>query len=635
MGVNVLTMKDGQALHGQTVVAEDGRIKVIGPAGQVPTDGMRVLDGRGRWVMPGLADMHAHTWDPGEWVLYVANGVTTVRNMWGNASHLALEERKRRGELPGPRIVTASPLIDGLSPQGKTLWQFSGYLEDDPAKAWQLVKRFAEQGYGQIKAYSQLNREQLAALGEASREYGVRLVGHCPDPLTFEEAVDLGMSCFEHLTNVFHGHFKDGRGVEGRPHGLDPEIIKSVLRAVVEKADMQALHKLAELLAAKDVWNCITATVWQGPIGGEDAFEDNRMRYVAPGTKSWWQFRVPTDEEIRDLGRRSNERRLEVLSLLREAQAPVLIGTDTPNPFVVQGFSLHDELDNFVRAGFSNQQVLEIATAVAARFCGQEDEWGTLAEGMRADLVVVESDPRDDLSALRRPWAVASNGYFFDRSDLDSLLAGRIEQIERPAVIEERHVDHAKGYRHLVQRQNGSVFGKICCTAIPHPQGTMLEEDSCSPMGKSRRTILLGAHKELVRLEGREESEAGERTVTIEREEGGYRSEVRDFDGFVLTSSIESEPLPPSEYMGFTALAEVVGSFPEGGDVPTLSLEGDELKIVPAKPIRSEDGIEVQWLRKGWPTTQTFHLDDAGRVVGMHDQLGGARELSEEEVTEA
>ncbi|HLF69787.1 MAG TPA: amidohydrolase family protein [Actinomycetota bacterium] len=613
--VNVLTMKSDEVTRAQTLIIDGGRITTIGPRDQVRVDGMRVIDCAGRFVLPGLADMHVHVWGLNVMGQFLANGVTTVRNMWGDGYHRAVERMNRAGELAGPHLMTTSPLIDGLGEQGRTIWPYSGYIDDDLAGARTLVARYADQGYDQIKAYSLLNRDQLKALGKACREHGVRLVGHCPSPLTFEESIELGMSCFEHLTNVFHGHFKDGRTLDGLA-GWDPATAKKILKMIIEHADMDALRHLADSMAEREVWNCVTTTVWKSPVEGAEAFTDGRMRYVSPETSAWWKFRSPPDEEVRALSRPAIERRIEVLSCLREAGAPVLVGTDTPNPFVVEGFSLHDELDNFVRAGFSNFEAIRIATAEAARFAGEVDEWGTLEVGMRSDLVIADSDPRKDLAVLRHPWAVASNGYFFERADLDRLLAERAEAVAAAAEPQTEHVEHSHQHRHMTKRA-AAVVGKLCCNAMPRDGGLMIEEAYSTNQSTQKRTVYLGPRREVLRYVEVRSTDAGSSTIAIDREENGYRSEFNDFDGFASTSRIDSAPLFPSEEFGFTAVSEFALTSQDGQEFESLAIQSGEMSVLPAKVTHSEDGVTIEWLRRGWPTSQTYRTDEAGRVTAM------------------
>lgn len=312
--VSVVPMDSPRLIPRQSVIIEDGLIRAIGPAAEVPVEGARVIEGRGKFLLPGLADMHVHFWERGQGALFLANGVTTVRNMWGEALHRVIHEENRKGLAPGPRLITTSPLIDGLNQDGRTLWNGSNYVEDSE-RAERFVRRYAEQGYRQIKVYSQLRHETLAALGKAAADNGVVLVGHCPNPMTFEEAIAEGMRCFEHLTNVFFGHFNEEAGPlpDGR---WDSQDRVRILRAVVEDTDFDAIRRLATLMAEKEVWNCPTITVWQGGVPDATRADDPRLDYMPSWTGGWWSQRAQMTEEEGTLLRAAVEQRIRVLSIL-------------------------------------------------------------------------------------------------------------------------------------------------------------------------------------------------------------------------------------------------------------------------------------------------------------------------------
>jgi len=172
-------MDSERLLADHTLLLEDGVIRRIGPATSVALGEAEVIDASGLYVLPGLADMHVHYNDPGVAGILIANGITRVRNMWGSPSQLALNQKVRSGEFPGPWIASTSPIIDGLGTHGQTAWPGS-VLMMDPDGAEPLVKQYARRGYRQIKAYQWLAPEVLRALGLAAHGAGLRMVGHCP-----------------------------------------------------------------------------------------------------------------------------------------------------------------------------------------------------------------------------------------------------------------------------------------------------------------------------------------------------------------------------------------------------------------------------------------------------------------------
>jgi hypothetical protein len=248
------------------------------------------------------------------------------------------------------------------------------------------------------------------------------------------------MTCFEHLAGVWQGHLRPGAGL---PEARVPAGLNRLETAQVTNrhADFEAIRRLAQRLAAEQIWNCPTLVAHQ-QMGQrqEDAACDPHLRYVPPiGLKVWnpgrnWRFRNQpfSWEEFVAARRAANRHLLQVIGILHREGAPLLLGTDAPNPYVVEGFSLHQELANFVAAGLTPFEAIRCGTAEAARFVHQEREWGTIAPGKRADLLLVRANPLADVAALRSPEAVFVNGFQFTRADLDRLLEGRERAAQAP-----------------------------------------------------------------------------------------------------------------------------------------------------------------------------------------------------------
>ena len=431
--VTVVPMDAERLFPDHTVIIEDGVIRALAPSSALETEGLPVVDGSGKYLMPGLADMHVHYWDTGEFALYLANGVTFVRNMFGAPLHLELEQRVQRGELPGPHIITTSPIIDGPGPDGQPIWPGSALLVQ-PEQAGPLVRQYAADGYQQIKAYSQLTRETLQALGMASAEAGLRMTGHCPNGLTFEEAIAAGMTCFEHLEEVQNGHLQDS---------LDLAALATLgniprFRQLNGAIDYDKMRRLGHQMAAEHIWNCPTLVLPQQM--SQDltrALMSPLLAYESQATLSQWNpandVRFERMRTTREAWASVIQEVVEVLigivAVFHEEGAPLLLGNDTPNPFVFQGFSVHQELTNLRSAGLTPFEALQCGTSEAARFVGQTEVWGTIAEGKRADLLLIGANPLTDVEAVRDIDAVFVNGFHFSRSDLAALLQQRAASV--------------------------------------------------------------------------------------------------------------------------------------------------------------------------------------------------------------
>lgn len=372
VGASVIPMDTERVLADHTVVVAGGSIIEVGPQAEISLAGYEVVDGRGRYLLPGLADMHVHLWDSALVPMYLTHGITTVRNMWGDPVHLALRRRVAEGATLGPRLITASPGIDGLGPDGATAWPGGRHLED-PAKAGMLVADFARRGFDQIKVYTWLKPPVLDALGAAAAEEGLAMVGHCPASMTFERALKAGMACFEHLENVEAGRLTAAGGLDG-----------------------PSMKRLARQMADGGVWNCPTLVLARGADGSAI----HRLR-------------------------------AEAVAVLHAEGAPLLAGSDTPNDGLGPGEGLHRELGELRAAGLSPFEALACATTAPARFLGHDDE-GTVAPGNRADLVLVRRNPLVDLTALAEIEAVVVAGRLLRRADLDAIVAGPPPRAPRP-----------------------------------------------------------------------------------------------------------------------------------------------------------------------------------------------------------
>jgi imidazolonepropionase-like amidohydrolase len=434
-GVTVLTMSERRPLRERSVLLRDGRIASVEPRGALERSGFEVLDGSGRFLMPGLADMHVHWWRPEDGRLYLDRGVTTVRNMAGAPVHLDMARRVELGELAGPRLVTATPVIDGMGEDGQTVWPGAQLLVH-PEKAGPLVRRYAGQGYRQVKAYTWLRADVLRSLGRATSDAGLPLTGHCPEGLTFEEAMAAGMRCFEHLLGIERGHLVNGAAmpVRRRPASSGRDLRHRI--AAASHVDDEAIRRLAARLAAEQVWNCPTLVLNASAQDPAAALADPRLVLESPEVRaSWRHAATAVNDQVVRLHRVRRELYSRVVRILHAEGAPLVLGTDAPNPFVPQGSSVLDELGLLVEAGLDRWQALRCATSEAARFLGEDRDWGTVRRGRLADLLLLSRDPLDDLDALRMPEAVFVAGR---RVSDDAVLGGAAQGLGAGADVQLR-----------------------------------------------------------------------------------------------------------------------------------------------------------------------------------------------------
>ncbi len=430
VGVNVVPMDEDRVLSDQTVVVRDRLVAALGTSATVPLpeDAVRV-DGRGLYLLPGLADMHAHLSGyvtdaasdkdgiaRSEMLLYVATGVTLVRNMVGSESHLDYRRRVAAGELVGPRIFTATNTVDGPKPVWPTSIKMS-----DPAEADALVKGFVEDGYDQIKIYNELPRDVYAALFDAASRRGIRVVGHVPFSVGIDAALAAGQYSIEHQ----RGYDYDGV----RPQALALNGGRNAERfSSWQRMSDDRMRDLVRKTVAAGTWNCPTFVV-DDMLSDADtrlAFRrQDSIRFVHPAVRATI---VESDldamfpEDANEALRQSFPQKYKLLKMLSDAGAGLLVGTDTMVPYLVPGYTPIDEMEHFVKAGLTPYQALRAATSEPARFLNIDAQSGTIAVGKRADLLLVEANPLQELKNLWRRVGVVLNGRWLPRAELDSML---------------------------------------------------------------------------------------------------------------------------------------------------------------------------------------------------------------------
>jgi imidazolonepropionase-like amidohydrolase len=431
----VVDVRTGALQPEQTVILERNHIFSVGPgkSAKYPRNAPSV-NCRGLFLIPGLWDMHVHLVF-GDWFpdaqeislpLFVVNGVTGVRDM---GSELDIVQNWRdeieAGRLIGPRIFTSGPMLDGPKPRFP-----SSLAIATPEDAHHAVADLKRRGSDFIKLQSLIPRDAVFAIAEEAKKQEIPFEGHVPDSVRASEMSEAGMKSFEHLIGIFEGSspaeddFLKGNKTEGR---------------FLATYDPGRAAALASMLAKNQTWQCPTL-VWErggNLIDASDFSKDERVRYVPASwkNKTWKRF---TEEITKgygtdDLATRKKfiEKELEVAEMLHKAGVPFLAGTDTPAGIhIFPGYSLHEELERFVAAGFTPLEALQTATINPARFFGMEDQAGTVETGKFADLVLLSASPLEDIANTQKIAAVIVNGQYFRRADLDKML-GREETAAR------------------------------------------------------------------------------------------------------------------------------------------------------------------------------------------------------------
>ncbi|WP_219825306.1 amidohydrolase family protein [Nonomuraea typhae] len=437
-----------------TIVIIGERITWTGPGHEAPRPGNAlVIDLNGKVVIPGLWDMHAHgsLQEKIAPPLYVVNGVTGIREMMGLPGHHALRARIDRGEVLGPRMVIGSAIVDGpVSVLGPLPVKVG-----TEAEARQAVREAKAGGAEFLKVYSYLPRDLLRVLADEAAKLGLPMDGHLPYLVPMEEASRLGQRSIEHLTGLTLATSSREAEFRSRLESTpitDPFSWYAMARDLERQAaagyDPAKARRLYAELIRNGTWHTPTLAVLKVFSQPADACTgDPRLKYIPAADRRQWLATLKaaapdTPEEIaRD--RRFFRQLLTLTGRLHRAGAGLLGGTDSYSPFVIPGFSAHDELSLLVRAGLPPMAALQAMTRDAARFLGRAATTGTVTPGKLADLVVLDADPLADIRNVRRIHAVMTRGRYLGPRDRERILAEVEKAARNPAAPDSAAPDSA------------------------------------------------------------------------------------------------------------------------------------------------------------------------------------------------
>lgn len=422
---NVVPMNSQRILSDQTVLVRDGRIVQVSPATDINAERAQVIDAHGLYLMPGLADMHVHLLEGSAYFpLFLANGITTVRNMAGGPGFAKLRDRVDRGEIVGPTVYTAGPLIDGAPP----VWPASDVVVT-PEDAERVVAAQKQAGYDFLKVYDNLRAPAYDAIVAAAAKLGLRIAGHVSPNVGLEQVLAARQWSIEHLTGYFewlqrpdspYRRQADAPQTFKHPAHLLPE-----RQYLVRWVDESRIPAIASATSRAGAWNVPTLVAVRNMVPAAErdtAWKRPGMSYATTMLRRWWNSDEGYTPENWADKRRGDALRLRIVKALHDAGAGLLIGTDSPHPFVMPGYAVHDELKYFVAAGLSPYEALKAATADAARFMGKAGEFGTVTPGARADLLLLKGNPLDDIGNADHIVGVMVRGRWLTREALDRAL---------------------------------------------------------------------------------------------------------------------------------------------------------------------------------------------------------------------
>lgn len=416
VNATVLPMTSETLVPGQTVVVQSGRIVAMGPNLQL-ADGVERIDATGKYLMPGLAEMHGHYPQDAEGqgtrdilFLYVANGVTRVRGMQGGPQHLPLKAAIERRDVLGPALWVSAPMLHGRT-----------VTSADQAAA--LVREAKAAGFDHLKVHEELSPAVYDAIASTAKEVGITFSGHVSNYVGLEAALAKGQRTIDHLDNYLEALVEN--------------------RAAVEKLDLFGLGRLANQIDESRLDAIVRATVdagagvvptmalWEVLFGSRSGEQWKALRpeiaYMPGETVSRWV--ADTDQRVQQFGSDPAAiasilaLRRRTLKALNDAGVPILLGTDSPQVFSVPGFSIHHEMALMVASGMTPYEVLHAGTRAVAEFYGQTDDFGTVAAGQRADLVLLNANPLENVAHVADTAGVMVNGQWIARAAIDERLA--------------------------------------------------------------------------------------------------------------------------------------------------------------------------------------------------------------------
>lgn len=409
--INLVPMTDDQIQYGMDVRIREDRIMEIAPHGEmnIPS-GAGVIDGTDHYLMPGLAEMHGHvpppesTQFPERYIddvlfLYLAGGVTTVRGMLGYENQLYLKESVNQSEILGPNLYLAGP-------------SFSGGSINSPEEAVERVHRQVDEGWDLLKVHPGLSLDQYTAMAEAANEAGIAFAGHVPEDVGLENAIRLGQQTIDHLDGYI-----------------------AYMDAEQQPVTDEQLQEAVDLTVENDVWVVPTQALWETLIGAADAGQlrsYDELKYMPENiVQNWYNFLeegiTNTPFYSAENAAQHAENRQKLLKALQDGGAKILLGTDAPQLFSVPGLSIPHELAIMEDAGMTPYEILVSGTYNVGKYFEDKDQFGTLTENSRADLLMISGNPLEDLSVIKDHLGVMVRGIWLPREQIDEKL-DEIEQ---------------------------------------------------------------------------------------------------------------------------------------------------------------------------------------------------------------
>ncbi|MEM1134694.1 MAG: amidohydrolase family protein [Bacteroidota bacterium] len=422
--VNIINVRSGEVSKNKFVLIKEGKISDILDEKPALAENTTVIEGKGQFLMPGLAEMHAHIPSP-DWgrenieetlFLYLSNGVTTIRGMLGHPLHLELREQTANNEVLSPRIFTSSPSLNGNTVRN---------VEEAETK----VRTYNEAGYDFLKLHPGIQLEVFDAIVKTANEVGITFAGHVSTDVGIRHALESGYASIDHVDGFIEG-------LVPKEKGLDPNTNGFFGYNFTYDADPKLIDELVAMTNTYKVWVVPTQSLfdrWFSPDEASTLATAPEMKYMPKTTLENWikskENLISDPEYSTEKWNAFNTLRLKIIYNLQKKGHGLLLGSDAPQVFNVPGFSIHHELAGMLAAGLSPLEAIQIGTINPATFLNKTGEFGEIIKGASADCILVANNPLEDLQALRAINGVMVRGKWLSKKFIDN----KLEEISKNA----------------------------------------------------------------------------------------------------------------------------------------------------------------------------------------------------------